>query len=88
MNAKKEELSEYDQQALDFLKKTGATIESRFYNYAPHFKGETESRDIFKVTIKKGGEKYTFPFGQSINDSTGTGRNSSREWIFERRDFK
>lgn len=31
-----------------------------------HFQGETQSRHIFKVTLKKEGKQYSFNFGQSI----------------------
>ena len=67
--------NKYEKQGNDFLKKTGVTMEVRFYNHAPHFTGETESRDIFKVTLKRDREKHSFTFGQSISESTGTGRN-------------
>ena len=61
--------SEYDKQANDFLKKTGATIKVKFFKYAKHFQNDKQERDIYKVTISKGGETFTFDFGQSLDSS-------------------
>ncbi len=34
-----------------------------------HFSGDKETRDIYKITLKRGQRKYSFEFGQSINNS-------------------
>jgi len=62
-------LSNYDKQASDFLAKTGATIDIQFLKHAKHFDSDTEPRDIYTVTIKRGNRSYTFNFGNSLNDS-------------------
>lgn len=62
-------LSNYDKQASDFLAKTGATIDIQFLKHAKHFDSDTEPRDIYTVTIKRGNRSYTFNFGSSLNDS-------------------
>ncbi len=62
--------TDYQQQAIDFLNKVGATIETNFMRYGRHFDDDKENRDIYEVTItNKKGRKYTFNFGNSIADS-------------------
>lgn len=34
-----------------------------------HFSGDKETRDIYKITLKRGQRKYSFDFGQSIMKS-------------------
>lgn len=34
-----------------------------------HFQGDKEPRDIYNITLKRGQRKYSFKFGQSINNS-------------------
>lgn len=62
-------MSEYDQQAANFLKETGATIEVLFLKNDFHFDSDKETRDIYKVTITRGKRVFSFNFGQSINAS-------------------
>jgi len=62
-------LSNYDKQAQDFLNKTGATITATFKKNGRHFDSDTDSRDIYSVTIQRGNRKFTFDFGQSIAKS-------------------
>jgi len=63
------EISEYQQQALDFLNKTGATIEISFLKSGKHFDDDKEDRDIYSITITRGSRKYTFNFGNSTASS-------------------
>ncbi len=65
----KTEISSYEQQAIDFLNATGATIETKFLEHAPHFQDDKESRDIYEVKITRLGRKFVFKFGASLNDS-------------------
>ncbi len=60
---------DYDQQALDFLKKTKTTIASKFLKNDYHFKNDTDKRDIYLVTITRGIRSFSFNFGQSLNKS-------------------
>lgn len=41
----------------------------RFDGHGPFFDGEKDCRDIWKVTISRGGRRFTIRFGQSIVDS-------------------
>lgn len=66
----KNEINEYDKQASDFLKSVGATIEIKFKRFGFHFIDDTDKRDIYSITIKRGDRSYTFDFGNSINDSS------------------
>jgi len=67
---------DYQKQGTDFLRKHNINMAVKFVKFAPHFIGEKESRDIFKVTFsRKGGKRFSITFGQSLIDSTGTGAN-------------
>ena len=62
-------LTDYEKQANDFLAKVNATIEINFKKFDYHFTDDKEKRDIYEVTIKRGNRKFTFDFGNSLNDS-------------------
>jgi hypothetical protein len=61
--------NEYTKQADDFLKETGATIKIKFKKYGKHFDDDKQSRNIYRINLKRDGKSYNFDFGQSI-DST------------------
>jgi len=61
--------TDYNQQAADFLTKTGATMQVKFLRNGKHFDDDKDVRDIYEITIKRGQRKYAFNFGQSIMDS-------------------
>ncbi len=62
-------ISTYEQSALDFLAKTGCDFKCEFLRNDKHFADDTETRDIYKITLKRGSRKYSFEFGQSLNKS-------------------
>lgn len=64
-----ETISSYEQQAIDFLNQTGASIDIKFNRSGKHFADDKEDRDIYTITIKRGSRKFSFDFGQSINKS-------------------
>lgn len=64
-----ETISNYEQQAIDFLKETGAEIEITFKKSGKHFDTDKEDRDIYSVYIKRGNRGMSFDFGQSFNNS-------------------
>lgn len=64
-----ETISNYQQQAIDFLNKTGAKMEIVFSRNGKHFADDKDNRDIYSVTITRGSRKYTFDFGQSVANS-------------------
>lgn len=61
--------TEYDKQAEGFLNKTDSEFKAEFIKKDFHFDGDTEKRDIYKCTLKRGKREYIFEFGSSINDS-------------------
>ena len=63
--------SEYTKQANDFMEKTGTTMKAVYVDHKPYFVDDKESRDIYRITLKRNGDKYTFRFGQSIHNSDG-----------------
>jgi len=64
-----EEKSEYDLKAEQFLKETETTFKAKFLKNGLYFSDDKEPRDIYKITLKREYEKYTFKFGQSIADT-------------------
>jgi hypothetical protein len=72
---------DYQEQADDFMKKTGATMETKLLGNFPYFDGDKEPRDVYQITItrqiaptKEGNNsatkiRYSFRFGQSISES-------------------
>lgn len=68
-------MKNYQQEAADLLKNFGAKMSTKFVKYGQHFEEDKESRDIFRVTFKRGAARFSLTFGQSINDSDGGGGN-------------
>lgn len=59
-------MSEYTEQAEKFLKETKTTIKIKYLSNDYYFDGETESRDIYRITLTRKGKRFTFKFGQSL----------------------
>lgn len=62
-------MNEYDNQAQDFLVKTGTTITKKFVGYKKYFHNDEEPRNVWSITMKNVEWKYTFEFGDSIFNS-------------------
>lgn len=63
-------MNEYEQQANDFLKATGAKIAAVYTGHRPHFEGEKEFRATYMITITRDNKPaMAFPFGQSLVNS-------------------
>ena len=62
------------------LEKTSTEFIIKFLKHDKHFIDETDTRDIYEVTLKRGERSFTFNFGNSIIHSgeyiffEGTGR--------------
>lgn len=65
-----ETLTNYEVQALDFLKATNTEMTVEFIENGKHFEDDEHNRDIYKVTFKRGNRKFSFRFGQSLVNST------------------
>jgi hypothetical protein len=61
--------TDYNAQAEELLKKLGAELSVQFVENGKHFADDTDTRDIYKVTLKRGRRSYSFRFGQSIAHS-------------------
>lgn len=74
MKTTKIEVSEYEQQALDFLKATHTTFSSEFkeFNSMP-WDEKGEKRNIFTIKLSNSRNRYSFDFGSSIQDSCKDG---------------
>jgi hypothetical protein len=59
----------YEQQGIDFLSKTGTTMTVKFNRQGKYFDDDKNERDIYDITLKRGTRSYTFTFGQSLNCS-------------------
>ena len=59
----------YEKQANDFMTKVGATMKVDYLKNDYHFDGDMETRDIYRITLKREGKRYSFNFGQSITNS-------------------
>lgn len=68
-------MNKYEQQADDFLKSVNASIKMEYLEHRPYFAGEKDSRDIYKVRIKRNGKQMTFTFGANLNGDKPTAYN-------------
>ncbi len=64
-----ETISTYDQQAIDFLNHTHTEFKAEFIKNDFYFQDDKDTRDIYKITLKRGNRKYSFKFGQSLTNS-------------------
>jgi len=62
-------ISSYEQQAIDFLEKTGTTIDITFKESGKYFDDDNDVRDIYTIVIKRKNRQYAFTFGNSIANS-------------------
>lgn len=62
-------ISTYDKQAQDFLELTATEFRAEFIEHGLYFASDKEKRDIYQVTLKRGGREFSFRFGQSITHS-------------------
>lgn len=62
--------TDYEKQADDFLKQTGTKINIKFLQFGKHFYDDKFERDIYKITLQKGRQVYSFNFGQCLKNST------------------
>lgn len=58
--------NQYDLDAERFLTMTNTNIKIEFLRHGPHFIGETDGRDIYKITLSRHPRSYFFEFGQSL----------------------
>lgn len=73
----------YEKQATDFLKATKTDFNIKFLRYGEHFHNETDKRDIYEITLKRGERSYKFNFGQSLTNSGYQIRNKNNGKVFK-----
>ena len=59
----------YNETAQAFLKKTDVSCKITYIGYGPHFEDDKESRNIYRVTLRRSNRSYSFKFGDSIANS-------------------
>jgi len=57
-------ISEYEQQGIDFLAKTGTEFRAIKLGHFPYFDDDKESRDVYQIILTRGNQVYSFRFGQ------------------------
>src|SRR5690606_35215363 len=60
----------YNKQATDFLQSTNTEMKVEFIENGIHFHGDKDTRDIYKVTFKRGNRGFSLRFGQSLANSS------------------
>jgi len=60
-------MSEYIEQAEQFLKDTGTTFEIVYQYTGPYFTGDKDKRDVYRFTLKNAKGEYSGTFGDSRN---------------------
>ena len=62
-------MTNYQEQALQFLKDTKTSLKINFYKKDVYFKDDYKKRNIYKCTLKNAKGSYTFTFGDSIHNT-------------------
>ena len=62
-------ISEYDQQAIDFLESTGTTFEIRYQSTRPYWKDDEDRCDVYTFTLKNSAGEYSAEYGDSLQNS-------------------
>lgn len=61
-----ENMTDYEKQAIDFLKETSTTFEIRYTGTRKYFPEDEKERDVYQVTLKNLKGSYSFTFGDSL----------------------
>lgn len=85
MQTAQTQVSDYEQQAIDFLESTGTTLDVVFLYTGPYF-DDKESRDVYQFTLKNKRGIYSAKFGDSIHNSEIRAfvMNEHNQWDIER----
>lgn len=62
-------MSEYTEQAEQFLKDTGTTFTIEYQFTGPYFQGDKDKRDVYRFTLKNAKGEYSGTFGDSIRNT-------------------
>lgn len=56
----------YEQQAIDFAKKYNVKMSAKFIDHNKYFFNDDFTRDIYRITLSRNGQRMSFKFGQSV----------------------
>lgn len=59
-------ITDYEQQAAEFMAVTNSKIDVKYLRTGKHFDSDSTERDIYKITLTSKGRTYKFNFGQSL----------------------
>lgn len=62
-------MTEHEKKAMDFLTATGTKFRTEYVKHGKYFDNDTNPRDIYKVTLEREGNKWSFTFGQSLENT-------------------
>lgn len=62
-------ITEYDQQAIDFLESTGTKLDIKYLYTGSYFPDDTDQRDIYQFTLTNDKGSYSAQFGDSLNNT-------------------
>lgn len=60
---------DYQKQAKDFLRSTNTKMSIYFKRRGLYFDGDTQARNIYEITLRRGEKVFIFSFGQSLNNT-------------------
>ena len=58
--------TEYDAQAGEFMRKWGVKIHRHFVGKMRYFPNDREPRNVWEITLERGGRSYSLRFGDSL----------------------
>lgn len=73
--------TDYEKQAIDFLKTADIKFECLFLRNGLHFPDDTDNRDIYKIVLSRSGKSIDFDFGQSIANSKGAKQYRNGKYV-------
>lgn len=65
-------MQDYQKQATDFLAKTGVKLTAKFIEDDFYFPGDKETRDIYRITLKRDKIRRSFTINHSSHSSVKT----------------
>ena len=62
-------IKNHQEQATDFLEKTGTKFKAVYIDHKPYFEDDKECRDVYRIYLTRNGKRFSFTFGQSISNA-------------------
>ena len=80
-------ISEYDQQAIDFLESTGTELKVQYLYTGTYFADDTEERDIYSFTLTNERGSYSAKFGDSLQNTLIRQYKSGEKFLDYKQDW-